>query len=78
MTAGRSLADLPVGAASIVMELRAVGSTRRRLLDLGFVPDTAVEAVRRSPMGDPTAYQIRGAVIALRKEDADAVLVRPI
>ncbi len=77
MTVKCSLADLSVGGRGIIVEIRAEGNTRRRLLDLGFVPDTIVEAVRRSPMGDPTAYQVRGAVIALREEDAVAVLVRP-
>jgi len=78
MTAKRSLADLPVGTRGIIEEIRASGNTRRRLLDLGFVPDTAVDVLRRSPMGDPTAYQVRGAVIALREEDSSAVLVKPL
>ncbi len=78
MTVMCSLADLPIGARGIVVEIKADGNTRRRLLDLGFVLDTAVEAVRHSPLGDPTAYQVRGAVIALREEDGSAVLVRPI
>jgi len=60
------------------MEIRVTGNTRRRLLDLGLVPGTVVEAIRRSPMGDPTAYWIRGAVVALRKEDGDVIVVRTI
>ncbi|HZK28267.1 MAG TPA: FeoA family protein, partial [Thermoclostridium sp.] len=44
-------------------------------LDLGLVSNTAIEALQKSPSGDPTAYQIRGAVIALRKEDAFNILV---
>lgn len=41
----------------------------QRLLDIGLVQNTAVECVGVSPSGDPTAYLIRGAVIALRNED---------
>lgn len=48
---------------------------RRRLLDLGLLPGTEVQAEIRSPAGDPTGYRIRGAVIALRKEQADQVQV---
>lgn len=48
---------------------------RRRMLDLGLIPGTAVEAELRSPAGDPTAYRIRGAVIALRREQADQIQV---
>ncbi len=51
---------------------------RRRLFDLGLVPGTVVEAYFRSPSGDPTAYCIRGAVIALRHDQAGLIqIVRP-
>lgn len=48
----------------------------RRLGDLGFVPGTGIACLYRSPAGDPTAYGIRGTVIALRKRDAARVWVR--
>ncbi|GAE87130.1 ferrous iron transport protein A [Acetivibrio straminisolvens JCM 21531] len=51
------------------------GSIRRRMLDLGLVSDTIVEALQKSPSGDPTAYHIRGAVIALRSEEASKIMV---
>lgn len=46
------------------------GPQRRRLLDLGLVPGTEVEAELVSPGGDPVAYRIRGALIALRKDQS--------
>ncbi len=49
--------------------------TRRRMLDLGLIIDTVVEALLKSPAGDPVAYDIRGAVIALRSEDAGKIIV---
>jgi Fe2+ transport system protein FeoA len=54
------------------------GPQRRRLLDLGFVPGTLIEAEISSAMGDPIAYRVRGALIALRREQADAVLTEPV
>ncbi len=72
-----SLNRLTPGSTAKVVQLRAVGSTRRRLLDLGLVAGTPVESLRKSPSGDPTAYQIRGAVIALRSEEAEKILVEP-
>lgn len=68
---------LSPGYCAVVDEIDARGITRRRLLDLGLVPGTRIEVVRRSPLGDPTAYQIRGAIIALRQEDASKIKVRP-
>ena len=69
------LDQLPVGSFGRVTLLRATGAIRRRMQDLGLVPGTQVEAVHRSPAGDPTAYCIRGAMIALRQDDAHQVLV---
>lgn len=69
---------LPVGSLARVKNLTAKGSIRRRMQDLGLILDTEVEAVYRSPAGDPTAYQIRGTMIALRSEEASKVLVEPV
>lgn len=44
-----------------------------RLRELGLVSGTAVKCLYKSPLGDPQAYSIRGAVIALRREDSRAV-----
>lgn len=66
---------LAPGSSAEVVGLQATGFTRRRLLDIGLVPGTRVEVIRHSPSGDPTAYKIRGAIIALRREDSMQVLV---
>jgi DtxR family Mn-dependent transcriptional regulator len=71
----RRLADLALGERGRVVALAPGlrGPERRRFLDLGLVPGTEVEAELRSPGGDPTGYRIRGAVIALRREQAELV-----
>lgn len=69
------LNSLPIGETGIVYKLLSTGTQRRRMLDLGLVSGTPVEALQKSPSGDPTAYFIRGAVIALRSEDAGKILV---
>ncbi|MFQ5614512.1 MAG: DtxR family transcriptional regulator [Anaerolineae bacterium] len=54
------------------------GAERRRLMDLGVLPGTLVEAEMVSPGGDPTAYRVRGALLALRREQADLInITRP-
>ena len=52
-----------------------IGEKSRRLKDLGLVEGTKVKCVLRSPLGDPYAYKIRGAVVAIRKEDASQIMV---
>lgn len=72
-----SMTCLRPGERAFVRELRATGGMRRRLLDIGLVADTPVECLGRSPGGDPSAFLIRGAVIAIRAEDcADILLTR--
>lgn len=69
------LSSLAPGERGNVIKILAEGDMRRRLIDIGLVEKTEVSCLGRSPLGDPSAYLIRGAVIALRKTDADAVLI---
>lgn len=54
---------------------RLRGAERRRLMDLGILPGTIIAAEMNAPGGDPTAYRIRGALIALRKEQANLIQI---
>ena len=74
------LSSLDLGGKARVVALSPVlrGAERRRLLDLGLIPGTEVSAEIRSPGGDPTGYRIRGAVIALRREQADQVRIEQV
>lgn len=69
------LCDLPMDCIGKVISLECNGNIRRRLLDLGIVKGTSIIPVLKSPSGDPTAFLIRGSIIALRKEDANLILV---
>lgn len=71
------LSALPLGQKASVKELTSDGTARRRMLDLGLILGTVVQALLVSPAGDPVAYDIRGAVIALRSEEAQKILVEP-
>ena len=61
-----------------VERLEIEGDMRRRFLDLGLIENTMVECIGKSPQGDPSAYFIRGAVIAIRKKDCRGILIRKI
>lgn len=66
---------LSISKKATVSRLLPTCNMRRRLLDLGFTVGTEVQCLYRSPLGDPTAYLVRGAVIALRQEDACHIIV---
>ncbi|RPF49154.1 ferrous iron transport protein A [Hydrogenoanaerobacterium saccharovorans] len=70
-----TLYTIPEGKTAKVNYLLATGSMRRRLQDIGLIEGTDVECLQKSPSGDPVAYLIRGAVIALRSEDSSKILV---
>ncbi len=69
---------LAVGSAAAVVGIMSAGAERRRIFDLGILEGTRVEVVGRSPLGDPTAFRIRGAVVALRSEQTRLVRVSPL
>lgn len=70
-----SLNDIKPGETARIKQLLSTGSIRRRLLDIGLVEDTLIECIGKSPAGDPTAFLIRGAVIAIRSEDCNNILI---
>jgi DtxR family Mn-dependent transcriptional regulator len=73
------LADLghDVTAEVVRLDEACQGFSRRRLMDLGFTDGAFVRPILRTFAGDPRAYEIRGTVVALRRDQASCVLVRP-
>ena len=74
------LSDIGPGESGRVVEILpgCVGAQRRRLLDLGLVPGTVVEAAFTGPSGNPTAFRIRGSLIALRDTQSQWVSVERV
>lgn len=70
------LTELKTGQKAVISELAVFDDMRRRLQDIGLIEGTAVECLGKSPLGDPAAFFIRGAVIALRSEDSGRVMAR--
>ena len=69
------LCDMKIGEKGIIKKIEANENIKRRLLDIGLINDTEVLCVLKSPFKDPTAYLIRGSIIAIRKEDCDKIEV---
>ena len=72
----RTLDQLEVGETAQVHSLELHGAIRRRLQDIGLICGTQVQCVLENPSGSPKAYRIRGAVLALRTQDAKGVLIQ--
>lgn len=53
----------------------AKGSVRQRLLDLGFVPGSSIDMVRRAPLGDPIQCKVANYNVTLRRSEAALIEV---
>lgn len=73
-----TLDQLSPGSHAVITRLTADGVTRRRLMDLGFLPGTLLVAELRSPLGDPVAYRVRETLIALRQSQAAQIEIELI
>ncbi len=75
-----TLASLRLGGSAVVTGISRAcrGQQRRRLMDLGIVPGTTITAELSSLTGNPMAYQVRGTLVALRKEQAEQIAVSPV
>ena len=73
----RVLSKLNVGESGILVGLDLPESVQNHLMHMGFVPDALVTVLRRAPAGDPTVYSVDGLEIALRRETAAAICMRP-
>ena len=80
ITDGVPLDSLKPGEAGLVTGISSLsrGVERRRLFDLGIIPGTEITVEMVNPGGDPTAYRIRGSVIALRNSQARLIKVNPL
>ncbi len=71
------LSELNVGESGVLVSLDLPESVQNHLMHMGFVPDALVKALRRAPAGDPTVYSVDGMEIAIRRETAGAIRMRP-
>ncbi|MBQ8164354.1 MAG: ferrous iron transport protein A [Clostridia bacterium] len=71
-----SLNDLKEGQKCVVDDIAVSGDIKRRLMDLGIIKGAVVECGIISPGGDPKAFYIKGALIALREEDSSKIYIK--
>jgi Fe2+ transport system protein FeoA len=67
------LDQLNTPRSATIAKLNSTGVNRRRLMDLGILPGTKIAVKMVSPLGDPVAYRVRGAVVALRHIQAHEI-----
>ncbi len=73
-----TLGTLKPGDSGVIESLKFTGLTRRRFLDIGLVPGTEITAILESFGGDPVAYRVKETHIAIRKKDADFIIIKQL
>jgi len=71
----KPLSDLKPKERGKIVRVRGEGDIRRRILDMGVVPQTMVEVERVAPLGDPIEIKVKGDHLSLRKEEAANVYI---
>ncbi len=72
------LNELAKGVAARVLRVSGTGAGRRRLLEMGIIPGSAITVERVAPLGDPIEVLIKGYHLSLRKREAAEVFVEVI
>lgn len=75
--AARTLAQLPEGEAGVLERLELPDDIARRLMELGFLPGHVITPARSAPGGEPRVYRVDGSEVALRRETASRLILRP-
>ena len=70
------LTSLELNHTGKIVNVECSINIKRRLLDLGIIPNTSITPIFKSTGSDPIAYEIRGTILAIRNQDAENILVR--
>ncbi|MEO8573067.1 MAG: ferrous iron transport protein A [Pyrinomonadaceae bacterium] len=73
-----TLADLARGESRNVVSVHGDDAITRRLMEMGVVPGVAVRMVKAAPFGDPLEIKVRGYSLALRRSEAESVVLEKV
>jgi ferrous iron transport protein A len=71
----KTASELNFGERAIISDVDNSHPSFRRLLEIGFTPGQEIELVNSSSFNDPLAFALRGTLIAIRKHEADCIIL---
>lgn len=71
-----TLANLEIGAIAEIVGLKEEAAVSRRLLEMGVIPGATVRVIKSAPFGCPLEIRVKNSHIAIRKSEADSILVK--
>ena len=70
-----TLKDVKVGSTVTVKKIAGEGPVKRRIMDMGISRGVQVYVRKVAPLGDPVEVTVRGYELAIRKADAEIIVV---
>jgi len=70
-----NLSQLVAGESAVIREMPSAGPAYLRLREMGMLPGTRIQLVRKAPLGDPIEITVRGYNLSLRNKEAAAIEV---
>ena len=77
-TVTRTLSQLNAGDEAVIERFLSDEPALRRLRELGLLPGTPVNVVRRAPLGDPIEISVRGSLLSIRNEQAKLIAIEAV
>ena len=71
----RTAANLKFGEKVIINDIDTTNPSHQRIIEIGFTPGQEIELVSLTTFNDPIAFSVRGTLIAMRKKEADCIIV---
>ncbi len=71
----KTAADLKYGEKVKISSIDTSNPSHQRILEIGFTPGQEIEIISKSVFDDPIAFSVRGTLIAMRKKEADCIIV---
>jgi len=71
----KSLSELEQGTHAVIESIPTGDASMTRLRELGLLPGTRIQLIRRAPLGDPIEISVRGSLISLRKKEAELIQI---
>jgi len=71
----RTAANIKFGEKVIINDIDTSNPSHQRILEIGFTPGQEIQLVNISAFDDPMAFSVRGSLIAMRRKEADCIIV---
>lgn len=71
----KTASELNFGESGIIADIDNSHPSCSRMLEIGFTPGQEIELINSSAFKDPLAFSIRGTLIAIRKHEADCIIL---